>query len=83
MAVLAILLAYLAAFRAGEACETEEAHALHWQGVWWQALWADLKLDDHKFRVLGALLSIIGQTATGLKFVEALQNVCEVWGFRC
>ena len=34
MAVLAILLAYLAAFRAGEACETEEAHALHWQGVW-------------------------------------------------
>ena len=80
MAVLAILLAYLAAFRAGEACETEEAHALHWQGVWWQALWADLKLDDHKFRVMGALLSIIGQTATGLKFVEALQNVCEVWG---
>jgi hypothetical protein len=80
MAVLANLLAYLAAFRAGEACETEEAHALHWQGLWWQSLWADLKLDDHKFKVMGALILVIGQTATGFKFVESVEFVCKVWG---
>jgi hypothetical protein len=79
---LANKLAYLASFRAGEACQTDEAHALHWNGVRWTIDWADLELDDFKFNTLAAIISIIGVSRTGFKFVETLEELAASQGLQ-
>jgi hypothetical protein len=73
--VVCNLLAYEASFRAGEACQTDEAHALHWAGVRWLPEWCDLELDDFKFNVLAAVISVIGVSRTGFRFVEAIEDL--------
>ena len=67
------LLAYEASFRAGEACQTDEAHALHWLGVRWTESWGDLELDDFKFNIQAAVISVIGVSRTGFRFVDTIE----------
>jgi hypothetical protein len=76
------VLAYEASFRAGEACQTDEAHPLHWQGVRWVSAWCDVELDDFKLNIQAAVISVIGVSRTGFRFVDIIEELAAVQGLQ-
>ena len=79
-AVLSQLLAFMVGFRSGESCLSGESHGILATGIFFTAMWCDVKLDDFKLNVLGAVLSVVAVSESGFRFVDALIDYAREWG---